>query len=193
MKTTMRLAICVLVLASVDQIAGASFSTLPSDGALAGQAGQMLGWGYSIENHSNAWLVPVGLNANGILFGSLTDIYDYSVVAPLSTVTMPYQFSSPGGAGFSSGLFEYVVPGIAPAGSVQSGSFVLQYQFFTDNPDTNSSAVAIGPILVSSAQAFSVTAIDPVPEPGTGGSLLLLVFLGRVYLGRKCVRQSSST
>jgi len=185
MKDTMRTLIVALLLFGVERSFGATLSTLPSDGSVFGHPGETVGWGYSIENDTSSWLVPMGLSANGILFGSLTDVYDYGVVAPLSTATIPYQFASPGGAGFSSGLFEYLIPGATPTGLTQSGSFILQYQFFSDNPDINSFAVPIGPILSFPEQAFSVTTFDAVPEPTSGGLLLMSILIGKLCLKRR--------
>lgn len=184
----MRTLIVALLLFTVERSFGATFSTLPSDGSVFGHPGETVGWGYSIENDTNSWLVPMGLSANGILFGSLNDVYDYGVVAPFSTTTIPYQFATPGGAGFSSGLFEYLFPGATPVGLTQSGSFILQYQFFNDNPDINSSAAAIGSVLSFPEQAFSVTTFDAVPEPASGGLLLMTLVVGKLCLSRRSRR-----
>ena len=180
----MQTAFCTLLMLSFVPLFGETFSALPSGGTSAGQVGDVVGWGYSIENDTSLWLVPMGLSANGILFGSLTDVFDYGVVAPHSNTAVAFHFAAPGGPGFSVGLFEYLIPGNTPAGLAQSGFFILQYQFFSDNPDTNSSALLIGPILTFQEQAFSVLATEPVPEPGSVGLVLLAVACWRLWTWR---------
>lgn len=160
---------------SAGLLSGSSFTAVPADGNRTGNSGDIVGWGYSIENSTSLWLVPMGLSSSGVLFGTLVDIYDYGVVAPLATSSLPYLFGAPGGPGFSAGLFEYLIPAAAPAGSLQNGTFTLQYQYFSDNPDTNPLAVPVGEILSFADTPFAVTvASASVPEPGS----LTLVLLG---------------
>lgn len=148
-----------------------TFTALPVNGALNAPAGTTTGWGYAITNSTEFWLVPLGLSNSGVVNGSLTDIFDYPVVDPGQTINQDYAFNPPAGFGNSLGLYEYTLPNGAPAGFIESGTFILTYQLYTDNPDLNPAAAPIGDAVRINAP-FTV-AIEPaaVPEPGTAGIL----------------------
>ena len=58
------------------------FTTLPTDGAITVSPLETVGWGYSIQNQTANYLLPIGLSNSGVLFGALSDIFDYPVVDP---------------------------------------------------------------------------------------------------------------
>ena len=179
---------CILLLASICAAsAGAAplnFDTLPADGVVVASAVPATGWGYTLQNTTPNWILPLGLSSTGVAFGTLADIFSYPVVAPGQTLTQPYVFNPPGGFGNSLGLFEYV--GNPPVGTVQTGSFELLYQFYGDNPDVNPEAQPIGGVETASASFEIRTAA--VPEPGTAALMLtgggVLAGLGLLWMRR---------
>src|SRR5687767_5006020 len=80
--------------------------------------GDTVGWGYEIINDDPAnWLVISSFNSDAFQYGSLNDfIFDYPIVAPGATITMPYL------AGLQ-GLAEFTWDVTAPAGFTNSGAF----------------------------------------------------------------------
>ena len=68
-----------------------TFSLLPSSGQIAGVPGQTVGWGYSIENQSTAfWLVTTGLASGPFQFATPNLVFDFPILAPDSSVTVPF-------------------------------------------------------------------------------------------------------
>jgi len=50
------------------------FATLPTDGAITVSPLETVGWGYSIQNQTTDYLLPIGLSNSGVLYGALSDI-----------------------------------------------------------------------------------------------------------------------
>ena len=74
-----------------------TFSLLPDDGSIAGGPGQTVGWGYSIENQSTThWLVTTGLAPGSFQFGTPELFFDFPILAPGSSVTVPFDAASVG-------------------------------------------------------------------------------------------------
>ena len=68
-----------------------TFSLLSEDGAIAGLAGSTIGWGYSIENESTTlWLVTSTLNSGSFDHGTPDLLFDFPILAPGQTVTVPF-------------------------------------------------------------------------------------------------------
>src|SRR5579871_1103004 len=121
-----------------------TFSVVPESGTINVAPLQTVGWGYSIENNSNYYLLPIALSDSGVLYGALSDIFDYPVVDPAQMAYQSYIYNAPGGFGNSLGLFEYTAPGDLPIALHQTGTFTLTYQLYSGNPDLDPSAFAIG-------------------------------------------------
>ena len=142
------------------------FDVVPAGGTITVAPSQTTGWGYSIQNLTVDYLVPIGLSNSGVLYGSLADIFDYPVVDPGQTAYQQYSFNSPGGFGNSLGLFEYVAPSDIPSGLQQTGTFTLTYQFFDANPDLDFDASPIGDSFTATAN-FDLNSAEStaIPEP----------------------------
>jgi hypothetical protein len=158
------LACCLLAFGAVGRADQLSFS------GLLGTGPQTIGWGYSITNLTGSYLLPLGLSNSGVLYGSLTDIFDYPVVDPGQAIFQAYSYNAPGGAGNSLGLFEYQVPQDLPD-VIQTGTFSLLYQLYDSNPDLNPEALAIGSAGTITTPFEIVRELEIVPEPA---SVLLL-------------------
>jgi hypothetical protein len=106
-----------------------TFSTVPGSGNLSAAAGSTVGWGYSVTNNSlTQWLVFASLDpsasfANGT---ANADVFDFPIVAPLSTLTQAYDGTN--------GLYEFTWNAGAPAGSSNSGNFVLGAEWWSGDP-----------------------------------------------------------
>ena len=170
-----------------------TFSVIPSSSLAGLQPNDTSGWGYSIENTTSYFVVPMGLSNSGVLFGALLDIFDYPVVDPGQVVSQNYVYNAPGGWGNSLGLFEYTMPGGVPAGLDQSGVITFAYQLYDDNPDLNFNAAPVGGIETLTA-GFDVVAGDatPAPEPSTWQCLgVLLVVAGARGMRRAAGRRAA--
>jgi PEP-CTERM motif-containing protein len=150
-----------------------TFSTIPPGGAISGAAGSTAGWGYTVTNNSlDQWLVFNSVNTDTAFTNGTANssVFDFPVVAPNSTVTTNYDGIS--------GLFEFTWDAGAPAGSFNSGNFVLSAEWWNGDPFD---AVAPGEFLESIPDfsvPYSVTVPEScnctsVPEPS---SLQLLAF-----------------
>lgn len=154
-----------------------SFSVLPAGGDISGPAGSTIGWGYTISNPDSVnSLSLTGLVAdpfsNGTPDGSL---FDYPIVAPNSTVTVPYNGST------GAGLYALTWDATAPAGFVNSGTFVLSADWLDAGGNYLETAT-------EQSATYSAT-VSAVPAPAAiwlfGSGLLAL--LGRAQ--RKVTRR----
>jgi hypothetical protein len=149
-----------------------TFTTLPANGNVAGAAGSVVGWGYSITNQSAAdWLVTTNLTADPFQNGNPTLLFDFPFLAPGQTVTESFNPAS------SFGLYELAWNSNAPANSVNSGNFVLSAQWWTGDP-TGTGVLIADATDVSAPYSASVGSSTVVPEPS---SFLLLISAAAVF------------
>ncbi len=152
-----------------------TFGTVPASGAISGPPGLTIGWGYTITNQSSSlWLVTTNLSADVFLNGIPNAfVFDLPAVPPLGTVTVPFD---PVGL---LGLFAFTWDATAPAGFVNSGTFILSAEFWTNNPLTGGIFSAFA---LDQSAPYSAT-VTPIPEPST--LLLLVTGLGGLGLCKK--------
>jgi hypothetical protein len=155
------LSICMVVamiLISQQAFADWSFSTVPSNGMISGKPGATIGWGYSISNlDTSTWLVISGINASSFQFGMPDDsIFDYPILAPLTSVTVPYDGSK--------GLYQLTWDTSAPEGLVNVGSFTLTAEYYDSNPFAGGNFQALAPDK-SVDYAAAVEKVSSVPVP----------------------------
>jgi PEP-CTERM motif len=163
-----------------------TLGTLPSDGKIAGLAGSTIGWGYTITNNSASdWLVTDAVNADAFLNlnGLPNVLFDFPIVAPLATVSVPYD--SIGGLG----LYEITWDAAAPAGFVNSGTFTLTGEWWDNNPFNGGNPIDAPTEDESAAYSATVSpAVSSVPEPSTLAllciGLAMIAFRSRKRLGR---------
>jgi hypothetical protein len=153
-----------------------TFSTIPAGGSLSAPAGSTVGWGYSVTNNSlTQWLVFTNIDADPFTHGTAdSSVFDFPIVAPQTTVTQVYNGTN--------GLYKFTWDASAPAGTSNSGQFVLGSEWWNGDPLGSGQKVSTAPDFKT---AYSVTvASSAVPEGsslptlacGVGG-LLLLSFL----------------
>src|ERR1035437_6525673 len=93
------------------------FTLLPADGNVFGSPGSTVGWGYSLANNDPTnWFLTILLNSDSFANGTPSLLFDFPIVAPGATVSVPYD---PGTAG----LYELTWDIGAPVGFVNSGNF----------------------------------------------------------------------
>ena len=147
-----------------------TFSTVPPSGTISVQGGQTMGWGYSLTNNStNLWLVTLDLNATTFLFGTGdASPFDFPVLPPGGTVTVPYDPSVP------SGLYAYTAFKNAPVNAKDFAAFTLTAEFWTNDPANGGRFADKAP-----DQTVNVVAVI-APEPR---SAYLLLSAGVLILG----------
>lgn len=158
-----------------------TLTMLPVSGNISGPAGSTIGWGYSITNQSNSlWLMLINLVADPFANGTANLLFDFPIVAPLSTVTVAY--SSTG-----TGLYELTWDITAPVGFVNSGTFTASAEWWFGDPLNGGSFESLA-TEATAAYSATVTApsTTPVPEPATW-LLSLTGVLGLIALKKRAV------
>ena len=141
-----------------------TFATIPADGMISGPPGSTVGWGYSITNNSSLEsYVATGLSADVFQNGSPLAIFDFPVVAPMTTVTEDFTLNT-ADITLSLGLFEFTWDPGAPVPFTNSGTFDLSGEFCVDPTDPTTCTAA-----PDAFASYSVTSMSPagVPEPAT--------------------------
>jgi len=123
--------------------------------------------GYSITNQdSTDWLVTTNLTAGSFADGTPdASPFDFPVVAPLTTVTLPYDPLT------DTGLFALTWDANAPVGFTNTGDFTLSAEWWTGNPSSGGSFIQ-NAVDETAAYSATVSSPSPVPEPS---SFLLLI------------------
>ena len=153
-------------------------SLIPSDGAIAGPPGSLVGWGYAVTNSSSTdWFVTTLLNADSFANGAPNLLFDFPSVAPGATVSVPYD------SGTAAGLYELLWDVGAPAGFVNSGNFVLSSQWWDGDP-LNGGSFLFDELDISLPYSATVTEdTSGVPEPSTWwlglGAIVATMLRGR--------------
>jgi len=149
--------VAALLLASPTH-AAPIFTLLPAGTGVAAP-GDTVGWGYEITNDdASNWLVISSFNSDLFQYGTLTDIFDYPILAPGASVTTPYL------AGLQ-GLAEFTWDAAAPAGFTNTGVFTIGAEIWNGDPFLNGAFVSAAPDFTAS-YAISTTSTS-VPEPAS--------------------------
>jgi len=147
----------LLVSASTASAASITFELLPGTGAIEGEAGSTIGWGYTVTNNSADWLELTGISAEPFQYATPdSGPFDYAFVAPGETHTVAYDASTP------AGLYQLTWDPLAPIGFTNTGTFVLTAAYWDADPFAGGAFVSDAP---TQSAAYSAT-VSTVPEPG---------------------------
>ena len=160
-----------------------TFSVLPAGGSVDGPAGSTVGWGYEITNTSATdWLELTNLVSDAFVDGTPTSLFDFPILAPLASISVPFDFIA------GSGLYQLTWdPGASP-GFVNNGVFVVEGQFYDDDPLAGGSPTSAAD--PQSAPYSATVTGSVVPEPAAvlllgGGALAWLRSRGRRLRSRE--------
>src|ERR1035438_405625 len=121
--------LAILAMASQASASTIDFILLPSDGAVSGPPGSIVGWGYSITNNTlTDWFRTTALNSDSFSNGTPILLFDFPSVAPGVAIPVPFD------SGTGAGLYELIWDVGAPAGFVNSGNFVLSGEWWDGDP-----------------------------------------------------------
>lgn len=151
-----------------------SLTVIPASGDVSGPAGSTVGWGYTLTNDTSNWLVTMSLSADVFENGTPDTFFDFPALAPDTSATVDFVPDV-------SGLYQLTWDTTAPAGFVNSGTFILSSDYYNGNPATGGMDIGPAPDLMA---AYSATvANSATPEPPVAlllcGGLLLFWALKR--------------
>jgi hypothetical protein len=134
-RTVLRLCgTAMLLVVCIPQAYAASFWSFNTNDT-AGAPGTTVGWDYTISNlDSMDWLSLTGLNVDPFLHGTPQLLFDFPIIAPSATLTVPYDGTN--------GLYELTWDGTAPMGFVNTGKFTLSADWYNGDPLTSGSFIA---------------------------------------------------
>jgi hypothetical protein len=130
-------------------------STLPASGDIAGAPGTSAGWGYAFSNPTGNWLVLNSVASSGFQFATPSQVFDFPVLKPFSSVVSPYASNN--------GLYAVSWALNAAIGSVDTGYFVLTADWWSGDPSAGGSYLAAADSILL---AYSAT-VGSVPEAPT--------------------------
>jgi hypothetical protein len=159
-----------------------SFSLVPAGGSISGAPESTIGWGYSIKNESSSyWLVTSALDSGTYQYATPDLIFDFPIVAPGATGTVPFDAST------SAGLYELTWDASAPLGFVNSGNFILGAQWWDGDPLSGGNFVSEAAF---STQPYSATV---APEPASTGVVALSLVLVTIGIIRRRTQSRPSS
>ena len=153
------------------------FATDPSSGALTGAPGATVGFGYTLTNtDSTLWALTTNLAAGTFQFATETDLFDFPEVAPGQTIFVPWNHIA------GAGLYEVAIDPASPVPFVNSGAFVLSFDWYTGDPFGGGVLSSSGTDQLAGYQV-TAAATSSAPEVNTLSaalsSLLVLLFVRR--------------
>lgn len=170
-KRRMTLLLAAVMLFSLPALADdIALTLIPISGDIAGPAGSTIGWGYTITNNTALWIQTEAVDSDAFLNGTPNLIFDFPAVAPGSFVTLDFTMVATGSCAFPPcGLYSLTWDTAAPTGFVNSGTFIVSSDFYSDDP--NNGGTDLGPAPDASASYSATVTGSAIPEPT---SLLLL-------------------
>jgi PEP-CTERM motif len=183
--------VVVVTMLSAPVADAAPILTLDPADAIAGEAGATIGWGFTLTNPDDGYLVVTSAGfCDAVIsspcstpLGTFTDFiaqFNFIVVDPGSSVSAlfdPFALT---------GIGSYIINSGASAGDFFLGQIALTYDLYAGGPGID--LISTDHLLTASA-SVGVVSTSPVPEPGT--LMLLSSGLASAYLTRRRRRCSS--
>ncbi len=157
---------------------GASFvfETLPPGGFHSGAPGELIGYGYVLENPDpTRYLLTTNFTAGSFANASVSSLFDFPVLAPGQTISLPFDPNT------LAGLFTILLDAGAPIGFVNSGSFVVTGEFYDGDPFNGGTLSEAADDQVA---GYEVTVTSAVPEPSFAALTGLIVAAGLLVRSR---------
>ena len=164
-----RLYIAGILIAALPFVAAAGpvIASGPPDGSISGIPGSTVGWGFTVQADPTDWVsfvTSLTLFESNPSLGFYTDFIGFQG-GPVDFVLPPASpdWTQSFDATAETGLGSYTIDPSALPGAVDSGSIHIEYQLFSDDPNT------CGACSVGSGSAdlpFQVTVV-PTPEPAS--------------------------
>lgn len=162
-----------------------TISLTPTDGAVFGNPGQTVSWGFSITGDPNNWLLITSVQSSSPIEDVLSAFVGTNSYALAPALIVPWtDTSTPGVVESAGALARLQIPLAAVPNSTITGTLLVTYDLFDANPFVNGNAVSSGSF---APLPFSVR-VDPVavvPEPAT---LWVAAVTGLALLGRARLR-----
>ena len=148
-----------------------TFMALPSTGTTPSAEGSKVGWGYTISNNSDNYLITTSLNADLFEHGVPFVLFDFPAIAPHTIVEAAYVPDV-------SGLYQLTWDENTPLGFLNAGFFTLNVEFFNGDPLNNGQFLSAPERAFSGYSAiFAESGFNPIPEPKT-----TMLFLTNILL-----------
>jgi len=168
----------LLLLGSGSAFADAiSLTLIPATGDVSGRAGSTVGWGYNITNDTSNWLVTMSLSPDVFQNGTPDTIFDFPALAPSSSVTANFVADV-------SGLYQLTWDTTAPAGFVNSGTFVLSSDYYNGDPSVGGMDIGAAPDLRAAYSATVSSLAEPPAALLLSTSILLFWGLKKLAVAR---------
>jgi len=168
----------------------ASLTLIPSGGAISGTPGSTIGWGYSLDNDTPAYLVITSVLESGFdpLLGTFQDFVvnvNITIVGPNSIQTQNFD------QGLQQGFGQFVINPGALIGAATGSTFLVNYDLLINDPN--------GPLGSNPGDQYgleftfdgtvTVNADSGVPEP----SAIILTSLGLLCAAWRVRRTRASS
>ncbi len=139
-----------------------TFSTLPASGAISGNPGTQVGWGYQLVNtDSSNWFVPTQLSASSFSIGIPdASVFDFPTLAPGATVSQAFDLLA------HTGLYAVdILPFALPTMS-DNGNFTLQGEWWSGDPLAGGSFLQLSDAVLT-PYSLEVAGVAAIPLPGS--------------------------
>jgi hypothetical protein len=169
-----------------------SFTLNPSSGIIFGSPGSTVGWGFDLTSDPSLWVTVT--SSMVLIEDNPLGVYSDFIGLQGGPFGGALQPNAPDwienfNAATQSGLGGYAIDPLTPAGQIDDGLLLVEYETFSENPAT------CGSCYVATGEFFEDFTIQTVATPEPSFAILLgfgLLGLGVALKHRSLARQSAS-